>query len=234
MPPSRPSAVLPPASPSATPRQVRFLRPAEAESEGGPLRRGRANAARPRLRLKSKGGAPRGNRNAQKSGCHTRAFREFNRALRFYVRLVKAQLAPLRAALPRPQRRIFYEIVRPERCYVRTRRSGRAPQRVIERQPVAEMGNNPVDVGRIDRQGQPQSVGTVAPIDDTPMLVGPGEPCPVRGIELQPIQGLAGGERSLDACEQFGQAVAGERGNRHHAAALAPRQQSPPVLGVEQ
>jgi hypothetical protein len=77
---------------------------------------------RPVLRAKSKGGAPRGNRNAQKSGCHTAAFREFKRALALYVRTLKAQLALLRAMLPRARRRITYEIVTPRRCYVRTRR----------------------------------------------------------------------------------------------------------------
>src|SRR5947199_2146418 len=77
---------------------------------------------RPVLRAKSKGGAPRGNRNAQKSGCHTAAFREFKRALAHYVRALKAELAARRAALPRQRKRIFYEVVTPERCYVRTRR----------------------------------------------------------------------------------------------------------------
>jgi hypothetical protein len=78
--------------------------------------------ARPRLRVKSKGGAPRGNRNAHKSGCHTAAFREFSRALALYARMLKAELAVLRAALPRVPARIVCEIVTPRRCYVRTRR----------------------------------------------------------------------------------------------------------------
>jgi hypothetical protein len=75
-----------------------------------------------RRRVKSKGGAPRGNRNAQKAGCHTLALREFHRALAVYVRTLKAELSPLSAVLPRRPKRVFYLVTRPERCYVRTRR----------------------------------------------------------------------------------------------------------------
>src|SRR5690349_11267719 len=78
---------------------------------------------RRRLRPKPKGGAPRGNRNAQKPGCHSRAFQEFRRALTRYVRTLNAQLTALRALRPRQRKRIFYEVVTSERCYVRTRRA---------------------------------------------------------------------------------------------------------------
>src|SRR5206468_1032104 len=90
-----------------------------SEAEGGPAfapsgasrhlprRRGRKESGfvsaspRPLLRVKAKGGAPRGNRNAQKSGCHTRAVREFRRALALYVRTLKAQVELARVAIPR-------------------------------------------------------------------------------------------------------------------------------------
>src|SRR3954447_18988386 len=79
------------------------------------------SAGRPRRRVKLKGGAPRGNRNAQKSGCHTLALREFRRALGLYVRALKAQVAQARAAIPRQPQRSVYTVIRPDRCYVRTR-----------------------------------------------------------------------------------------------------------------
>ena len=76
------------------------------------------------VRAKPKGGAPRGNRNARKSGAHTHALRKFHRELAHYRRMLRLELALLRAALPRARTRAFHAIVRPERCYVRTWRSG--------------------------------------------------------------------------------------------------------------
>jgi hypothetical protein len=76
--------------------------------------------------VKPKGGARRGNRNAQTSGCHTVAFRQFQHALALYVRMLKTQRATLRALIPRQPKRIFYEVVTRERCYVRTRRGSAA------------------------------------------------------------------------------------------------------------
>jgi hypothetical protein len=59
-----------------------------------PRKRGRIT------RTKSKGGAPRGNRNALKSGAHTAALQEFAKALGAYLRELKAVLALMKAALP--------------------------------------------------------------------------------------------------------------------------------------
>ncbi len=59
------------------------------------------------VRLKSKGGAPRGNRNAQKSGCHSAAFRQFRRELALYVRTLKAELALISRADAAPTRAHF-------------------------------------------------------------------------------------------------------------------------------
>lgn len=73
-----------------------------------------ARVRRPTLKIKPKGGAPRDNRNARKSGCHTSEFREFRQALSRYRRDMEAPLAPLRLVLPRPRKRVFYEIVRPD------------------------------------------------------------------------------------------------------------------------
>jgi hypothetical protein len=44
-----------------------------------------------RPRVKSKGGAPRGNPNAQTSGCHTAEFRQFGRALNAYAEELQAR-----------------------------------------------------------------------------------------------------------------------------------------------
>jgi hypothetical protein len=60
----------------------------------------RGKIAKPRLRTKAKGGAPKGNRNARTSGAHTAEFREFRRAVSLYVKLVRAQLAPSRRPAP--------------------------------------------------------------------------------------------------------------------------------------
>ncbi|HSC19793.1 MAG TPA: hypothetical protein VLC74_12865, partial [Rhizomicrobium sp.] len=100
-----------------------------------------------RLRIKSKGGAPKGNRNAQKSGAHTAAFRQFRRELAAYVGALKAQLAAIRAALPRPKTRMIYAVVRPERCYVRVRRSGR-PVQLSAAHRLADAGGG----GQAERQ----------------------------------------------------------------------------------
>jgi hypothetical protein len=77
-------------------------------------------------RVKSKGGAPKGNRNALRTGCHTKAFRQFRRAVVLYARTVTAQMKLLRTLLPAPQPRVVTFVTRPERCYVRTRMCGRA------------------------------------------------------------------------------------------------------------
>jgi hypothetical protein len=113
------------------------LPPVPAEGEGGPCRIGKTTAGGisssskdlPRRRAKSKGGAPRGNRNAQTTGCHTAAFQEFGRALTAYSRELKVRLALLTAALPRQPRRVLYLIETPTRCYTRTVLGRRAPQR---------------------------------------------------------------------------------------------------------
>jgi hypothetical protein len=87
---------------------------------------GLSSPARGRIRVcvKSKGGAPRGNCNALKTGCHTKAFRDFRRAVIFYVRAIKAEMALLRTLLPPLRQRVVCYTIRPERCYVRTRISG--------------------------------------------------------------------------------------------------------------
>src|SRR4051812_26456967 len=83
---------------------------------------------RPQLREKSKGGAPRGNRNALTSGCHTAAFQEFGQTLVAYRKMLRAQLAILTAVLPRQPRRVLYLIETPTRCYTRTVLGRRTPQ----------------------------------------------------------------------------------------------------------
>jgi hypothetical protein len=91
-------------------------------SPSSPAKRG----SKTPLRVKSKGGAPKGNRNALKTGCHTRGFRAFRRAVLLYARTVKAEMALLRTLLPASQPRVVTLVSRPERCYVRTRLSRRA------------------------------------------------------------------------------------------------------------
>jgi hypothetical protein len=66
--------------------------------------------------VKSKGGAPKGNGNAQTSGCHTAVFQAFGRALNAYGEELKALLALLTATLPRPRKRVLYLIEMPTRC----------------------------------------------------------------------------------------------------------------------
>src|SRR6185437_4507635 len=78
------------------------------------------------MRVKSKGGAPRGNRNALKSGGHTAASREFYKALRLYRSQLRIALAPL-LALPQPPKRLFVLYEQPNRCYVRTRCGKKTP-----------------------------------------------------------------------------------------------------------
>lgn len=81
-----------------------------------------------RPRAKPKGGAPRGNGNARKSGCHTAAFQEFGRSLSAYRRELRVQLDRLAKAVPRSPRRVLYLIETPTRCYARVLLKGRPAQ----------------------------------------------------------------------------------------------------------
>src|SRR5207249_1407127 len=91
--------------------------------------RAAASEAAVRPPIKSKGGAPRGNRNAHTSGSHTATFREFKRSFAGYLRALRAELALLNAALPSRPKRVICLIETPTRCYVRTLR-GRYPKAV--------------------------------------------------------------------------------------------------------